>query len=301
MVGLAACASGPELAPGSAQSQSIGAGVSRIQREAQAVRPLVRSGWANEYLDATARLTGLAPRRMGAESIDEVGYYYAGGDSPAFFARLLDLFGDGETRHLVGRRFLELSYTAIAPLRILAHAGSLAVGVSASPRLRALYSFPGDQGDVPLFGRAELGRVTLVHGQFPSEPGSVQATGSGYDAVVVKNLLKRGFVHPTDAAPPGTQVNLGVSDEEYLDSLFKLLRPGGRLLVYNLCPPPSPPGQPYKPEADCRNPFSQAKWQGAGFRVRDYDRNDTPVAQSFSQVLGLPSEIYATYTLVERP
>jgi hypothetical protein len=255
-----ACANGPEIAQQTTQSQSIGAGVARIQREAQAVRMHVRSGWANEYLDATARLSGLAPRRIGAETIDEVGFYYGGGDSPAFFARFLDIFGENEARHLISRRILEVNYSAIGPLRILATAGALAVGVS---------------------------------------PTTVQTVGGGYDAVVVKNLLKRGLIHPTDEAGAATRVNLGVSDEEYLDHLIKLLRPGGRLLAYNLCPPPPPAG--YNPEADCRSPFPQTLWQAAGFRVRDYDRVDTPAARTFAQALGMAPDLHATYTFVERP
>lgn len=300
-LGLSACAGGPRLAPETPQGQSIGAGVSRIQREAQAVRPLAQGGWAAEYLLASERLPGVAPRRLGAESVDEIAYYYGGGESPVFFARLLDLLSDGETRRLVGRQLLELQAGAIGTLRMLAAAGTAAVGVNPSPRLQALYSLPGDQGAVPLFGREVVGQVRLISGQFPADPATRAAVSGGYDAVVAKNFLKRGYIHPTDAAPADTQVQLGVPDEAYLRSLFEVLRPGGRLLVYNLCPPPSPAGQPYNPHADCRNPFSQAMWQAAGFRVRDFDRNDTATARAFGQALGWSSELYATYTLLERP
>mgnify|MGYP001018374921 CR=1 FL=1 len=52
--------------------------------------------------------------------------------------------------------------------------------------------------------------------------------------------------------------------------------------------------------------------QGAGFRVRDYDRSDTPAARSLGRALGwdrpdlgaramdLESNLFALYTLVER-
>lgn len=303
---LASCANQPTVVPG---PTSVGVGVAQIQRDIVAVRPLVSSRWAVEFLEAGPRIPGIAPRQLGNETVDEVGYYFGNGDSPVFWARLLDLLGQNDNRSIVGRRILDLSFSSIGPLRILSLAGADAVGVSPSTRLAALYGMPGDQGAAPLFGRNIAGHVSLITGVLPTDAAARTAAGGGYDAVVVKNYLKRGYLHPTDTAPPETQLRLGVSDEEYLRFLLDILKPGGRLVAYNLCPAPASGAQPYNPHADCRSPFTQAQWQGAGFRVLDYDRSDTPTARTFGQALGwdrgpaavnLESNLFATYTLVER-
>lgn len=302
----AGCANQPTVVPG---PSSVGVGVAQIQRDIAAVRPLVSSRWAVEFLEAGSRVPAVAPRQVGGETVDEVGYYFGSGDSPVFWARLLDILGQNDNRSIVGRRILDLGYVSIGPLRILALAGADAVGVSPSARLAALYSLPGDQGAAPLFGRNVAGHVSLVSGEPQTDAAARAAVGGGYDAVVVKNLLKRGYLHPTDSAPPETHLRLGMSDDDYLRYLLGLLRPGGRLVVYNLCPAPASGSQPYNPHADCRNPFPQAQWQAAGFRVRDYDRSDTPTARTFGQALGwdrgaapvnLENNLFATYTLVER-
>ena len=52
------------------------------------------------------------------------------------------------------------------------------------------------------------------------------------------------------------------------------LKPGGRVLIYNICPAPSLPGQPYKSWAEAC-PFDRAVWESAGFRVVAFDRDDS--------------------------
>lgn len=298
---LPACSNAPVLAPETAESRSIGAGVARLNREAQAVQPLAKSGWSAEFLASTARLPPVSPRKVNGERVDETGYYFGDGDSPAFFVRLLDILAEGETRKLVGRRFLQLDYASIGALRMLAAGGATVAAVSPSSRLRTLYSLPGDQGDVALFAREVGGSVRLFSGDYPADPATRAAIGGGYDAVIAKNVFKRGYIHPAEPVSPDTQKRLGMSDEEFVTTLLGLLRPGGRLLVYNICPPQGSSGQAYSPHADCRNPFPQSLWQAMGFRVRDYDRNDTAVAREFGQVLGWDGSLLATYTLVERP
>ncbi len=300
-LGLLACAESSRVAPSSTSSAVIGDGVAHIQRQVQAVRPLVRSRWATSFLDAGMRLPGVAPRRLGNETVDELGYYSGDGESPVFFARLLDLLAESDTRHLIGRRLLELHYTGIGPLRMMAAAGAEAIGVSAENRLRMLYSRPDDSGVLPVPGREVSGRLMVYAGEFPSDQAARAAVGSGYDAVILRNQLKRGYIHPASGAPSGPVDKQGIPDDSYLRILFDLLRPGGRLLAYNLCPAPEAVGQPYNPHADCRNPFAQTAWQNAGFRVLDYDRNDTANATSYGQALGWNQARFATYTLVERP
>lgn len=297
-LGLLSCAESKVAVTQDSPLGTAGVAVNRLQREAQAVRSLVHSSWGSEFLDASARLPAIPSRHVGGETIDELGYYYGGTDSPVFFARFLDLIAEGETRRLGGRRLLALSYESVGPLRMLAAAGSTVVGVSSSAKLRALYSQPEDQGELPLLGREIAGRLTLIFGQFPADSATSTAVGGGYDAVVARNVLRR-LPPPALSAPAGAFE--GISDAEYMRRLFDLLRPGGRLLVYNICAATEAATPPSGDLPDCRNPFSQAAWQAAGFRVRDYQRSDTAELRAFGQALGWTENRFSTYTLLERP
>jgi hypothetical protein len=82
------------------------------------------------------------------------------------------------------------------------------------------------------------------------------------------------------------------------------------VLIYNICPAPSPRGQPYKPWADGRCPFPKATWESAGFRVIAFDRDDSDAARAVAHALGwdrgetpidLKTDLFATYSLMQRP
>ena len=335
VAGASGCKSGPELAP-SGSTIGTGVGIARLQRESFAVRPLAKTRWSSLLLDAGALLPPIPPRRLlkdpgtgqyfaeaelrslspaqrstyQLDVVSEEDYYFGPSGSPLFYVRLLDLVGENVRGDLVGRRLLEWNYESVAALRLLAAQGAQVVGVSASPRLRALYSQPGDQGDIPMFGRDQAGRLTLLAGQFPVEAATRAQVGQGYDVILARNLLKRGYVHPveTSAAAAATKVELGMADEAFLQQLLAMLKPQGRVLLYNICPPAAPPPAPYSPDSDCRNPFTQAQWQAAGFRVRDYDRNDSAALRELGHALGWDQgqqavaidNLIGTYTLVER-
>lgn len=317
---ISGCVSGPEVQPmqGPAQT-SIGAAVAAMNREAIGLMAQYKTRMAGEFLAAVAHLPGVVPRRVADRSVDEWGYYYGDNTgpsaSPIFYAHLLELCAQdgGERSALIGRRVLDLHGRSIGAARILAGAGADAVSVLSDPAQRLLYSQPGDQGAVPIYGRDVAGRVQLFFAPPVGDASSFAALGGGYDVVFSRNVLMRGLIHPSEAVDPKTGLSLGASDEDYLRRLWGLLKPGGRLIVYNLCPAPAPIGQAYNPYADCRSPFSQAQWQAAGFRVRDFDRSDTPAVRAIGKALGwdradlgsraidVDSNLFAQYTLVERP
>ena len=81
------------------------------------------------------------------------------------------------------------------------------------------------------------------------------------------------------------------------------------MLIYNLSPAPSPPGQPYKNWADGRCPFAREVWEAAGFRVLAFDQDDSEPARAIGHALGwdqgdspidLKSDLFAKYSLMER-
>jgi hypothetical protein len=154
MIAAAGCAGSkaaqkPPVAPGTA--------VARIDRDAEAVAPLVQSRWARDFLAAAHRLPAVAPRtlwrsgepksysarwltdeqaralapaeraRFVSQVADEELYYEARYGSPIAYARALEVLaqslGVAAERPLAGTRLLDFGYGAVGQLRALARLG----------------------------------------------------------------------------------------------------------------------------------------------------------------------------------
>jgi hypothetical protein len=85
--------------------------------------------------------------------------------------------------------------------------------------------------------------------------------------------------------------------------------PGGLALLYNVCPKPAGPGEPYVPWADGRSPFTRAQWEAHGFEVLELDRDDSPAIRAVARALrwdqgedavDIDADTFATYTLARR-
>jgi hypothetical protein len=192
---------------------------------------------------------------------------------------------------------------------MLASLGADAVGVDVDTLLPALYSRPEDTGEIH-GGPGPTGRVTLVHGQFPADEEVNRKIGEGYDLFISKNTLKNGYLHPERPADPKRLLHLGVDDEAFVRALFRILKPGGQVMIYNLYPAQAPPDKPYIPWADGRCPFPRSLWESAGFTVVAFDVNDDDAARAMAHALGwdagegamdLRKDLFALYTIVEKP
>ena len=166
----------------------------------------------------------------------------------------------------------------------------------------------GDQGVVKN-SSAPDGQLRLIHGRFPVDVAIRSAVAGDYDLIMSKNTMKNGYVHPERAVDPRRLLNLGVDDAAFVKSLHQALKPGGRVLFYNISPAPSPPGEPYKNWADGRCPFAKATWEEAGFRVLAFDQDDSDHARAIGHALGwdqgesaieLKSDLFAMYSLLEK-
>ena len=315
------------VAPPASAAPAVGETVAGIRKEAAALAPLVKTELAREFLAAAADLPPQAPRRLWHDAgkahfytdadaarlgegerralypkdVDEELYYVDRFGTPAAYARPLEILGLGKDG-LAGKRVIDFGFGAPGHLRMLAGLGAHVTGVEVDPLSKALYTAPGDQGS--LHGR--LGRdgdVRLLYGAFPADAALKAAVGGGYDLFVSKNVLKRGYIHPERFALEKHLISLGVDDETFVRTLHGMMAPGGRVLIYNLAPPPAPLDQPYIPWADGRCPFARELWEKVGFHVVAFDRDDTAEARLMAKTLAWdgPEEFSGTYTLVEKP
>jgi hypothetical protein len=311
------------------------AGVALIRRDAEALQPLVTTELARKFLRATADLPAIMPRTLYRDArmrsylseseitrldaagrqalipvtLDESFYYNTKYGSPLAYVRPLELLGRAGMRDVAGRKVLDFGYGTIGHPRLLAGLGADVTGVDIDPLLRALYGAAGDQGVVKERG-VRKGRITLIDGHYPANEAVRTAVGAGYDLIVSKNTLKRGYIHPAEPVDGRLRIDLGVDDAEFVGALYAALRPGGRVMIYNISPAPSPRGQPYKPWADGRCPFPRAMWEAVGFRLIAFDRDDSEAARDVAHALGwdrgetpidLRTDLFAMYSLMQKP
>jgi hypothetical protein len=310
-------------------------GVTALRREAEAVKALVTSPLAKDFLAKAEALPAISPRtvyrtadktryfgapdvltlpeaeRASLEKIDvtEEFYYTTKYGTPIAYARPIDLLAAAGLESAERKRILDFGYGTIGHLRMLAALGAEVVGVEVDPLFPVLYGEPGDQG--PVAGNSDFaGSVKLVHGRWPGEEPVKAAAGGPFHVILSKNTLKNGYIHPAEPVDERRLVKLGVDDETFVKALFAALQPGGYMMIYNICPAPAAPGKPYIPWADGRSPFPKTTWESVGFRVIAFDQDDTAVVRKMARALGwdqgesamnVESDLFAVYTLVEKP
>jgi len=244
---------------------------------------------------------GLREKVCNAES----GYYDTFYGTPLAYLRALDLaatYTGDEDFTWEGLRILDFGYGQVGQLRMLAQQGAHAVGVDIDPILAAIYSEPGDSGTVERNGGTD-GSVTLHHGAWPNDPAMVEAVGDGFDLIVSRNLLKRGYVAPTDGS--GAMVDLGGTPRETLARFYETLAPGGLFVIYNIGGEPDPS----RPWTDIACPWPAELLEGAGFEVLAYDVNEDANARAVGRALGWDegdrpmdlTQLFGTYTILRRP
>jgi hypothetical protein len=301
--------------------------VVQLEAEAKALAPLVKTALARDFLARVPKLPSITPRtvyrdsartrawsareaealpdtlraKLVALTLDEKFYYDTRYGSPLAYVRALELLGASGLKDVRARRIADYGCGMLGQLRLLAEMGAHTVGVDVDPLLAALYSEPGDQGSVG------SGSVRLAIGQWPATPEMLGAVGDGLDLFLSKNTLKNGYIHPAEKVNPRMLVHLGVSDSAFVAALAKSVKKSGRVMIYNLCPAPAPPGKPYIPWADGRCPFPRGMWEQAGFKVVEFDQDDSPAARAMAHALGwdaggmkLETDLFATWSLFER-
>ena len=255
-----------------------------------------------------ARLTPEEQARFQPTTYDGEFYYTTHYGTPIAYARALDVVGrlagtPGEDV-LSGKRILDFGYGGIGHLRLLASLGCDVVGVEVDPLLRVYYG-PADQGTIANVSGGSPGRLTLVHGHWPGDAAVKSAVGDGFDLVFSKNVLKKGYVRPSQKVDPRMLVDLGVPPERFLAEVAHVLEPGGIFAIYNLCP--APREDRYIPWAYGESPFTREEFAAAGFELLAFDVDDRAEAQELGWALGwdeqgqdVENDLFAWYTVARR-
>ncbi|MCI0362707.1 MAG: class I SAM-dependent methyltransferase [Phycisphaerales bacterium] len=314
--------------------------VEKMRGEAEALLPLTQTALAKEFLAGveslrpvesrtlfydratrtwyTAEVAAKLPEEERAKlrevPVTDQLYYQTFYGTPLAYVRPIELLGLNGIESLDGKRILDFGYGTIGHLRMMASQGAEVVGVEVDSLFNALYNQPSDTGAITGAGGQE-GSISLVDGRF-SDPKVKQAVGGGYDIIVSKNTLKRGYVHPPaeleGKLDKNRLVDLGLDDEAFVKVMFDLLKPGGRLLIYNLSPKQKDwrNGEQYIPWADGQCPFERELLERVGFRVVKFDEDDGEAARKMAYALkwdqttppmDVEGDLFAHFTLVEKP
>jgi len=301
-----------------------------LRADADALRPMAETDAARDWLDETSRLPVPEPRTVyyrprsvaytpgQFENLTEEEkanlreynagtrrYYSTFYGTPVAYMRALDIIASrAGISSFEGKRVLDFGYGQIGQLRMLAQLGADAVGVDNDPTLGLLYAESGDQGVVENDGTN--GSVHVIHGEWPSDASTRAAVGTGFDIFTARNVLKRGYVHPTEPTPDWAKVGLGMEDAEFLKTLHDVLRPGGVALIYNLGGAKRTPDDRYNPSSDIACPWSREQFERAGFEVLAHDEDEDGPAREVGRALGwgermdLDNALFGSYTLVRR-
>jgi SAM-dependent methyltransferase len=282
-----------------------GSVIAALTKEIETVQPFVSGAWTKQWIEQVAQLDKVQPRKIKVNDreilVDESLFYNGRYGSPLTYARALDLAEKHGFAPAAGAKVFDFGYGSIGHLRMLAQMGLVATGVDVDPLLANMYAKSS--------GAYKKGQIQLLNGRFPAEEALVQAAGSGYDLFLSKNTLKRGYIHPSrEPANPRHVIDLGVTDEKYLEQVSSMLKPGGLFVIYNFCPAKAPQDKPYIPWAEGECPFSREQLATAGFEVLEYDVVDNGPARELGRLLGwdapggmnLETDLFAWYTIARR-
>ncbi|MBO6739772.1 MAG: hypothetical protein JJ916_07930 [Phycisphaerales bacterium] len=297
-----------------------------LHDDAEALRDVYRSAPAQRMLDEVEHLPVIDERTIHAATrpnrgytqaqfdalsedereglqpfeVDAMRYYSTFYGTPLVYARVLELIDRHAPRfEIEDARIMDLGYGQLGHLRLWAQMGANVVGVEVDPILTAMYDGCAAVGPIE-----DAGSVSLIEGAWPNDASCREEVGRGFDLIVSRNLLKRGYVKPTQRNPSfPVPVAWGMSDEEAVGHFFDALAPGGIVVIESLGPRPDPA----KPWSDIANPWPRAAWEAVGFEVLAHDTDESPFARRQGMALGwdermdLENGLYGVYSVYRKP
>ncbi|MFZ5446894.1 MAG: class I SAM-dependent methyltransferase [Myxococcota bacterium] len=325
---LAACAAPVRPTPPLEVAPAVEDPLEQLALEGRALTPLMKSELGRAFVASASQLERPGPRslfvdargrvvtatklealpaderatfRAASPREQETFFYNTNHGTPLAYARAIDLLGQDGVPAGEGRRLADFGFGNVGQLRMLAQLGFSATGIDVNPQLGELYA--------DAQGPYARGAVKVLIGRYPVEPALVGEVHD-LDVFIAKNTLKKGYIHPD--RPPGRPewvIHLGVDDDTFLKTIHDALAPGGRFLIYNICPAPTPEGQPFVTWSDGRSPFTREQYARAGFKVKAFDVDDTEFVRTMGHLLrwdvgedpfDLQHDLSVLYTLLER-
>ncbi|MHA7811824.1 MAG: methyltransferase domain-containing protein [Phycisphaerales bacterium] len=260
-----------------------------------ATRP--NRGYTQSKFDSltVAQREGLQPFE-----VDAMRYYSTFYGTPLVYARVLELVDRHAPQFEIDNaRVMDLGYGQLGQLRLWAQMGADVVGVEVDPILTAMYDGCEAVGNIE-----DAGSVTLIEGAWPNDEDCRRQVAGGYDLIISRNLLKKGYVKPAQRNPSfPVPVAWGMSDEVAVGHFFDALAPGGIVVIESLGPKPDPA----KPWSDIANPWPRSAWSAAGFEVLAHDTDESPFVRRQGRALGwdermdLKNGLYGVYSVYRKP
>lgn len=311
-------------------------GIQRLRDEAKAVKSFVHSKLAQEFVEAAWQMPHVTPRKIYRDdatrktiseadykkmaeedrkklreiAVDDTLYYYTKYGTPLAYCRPLEILSEAGFTSVKDKKIVDFGYGGVGHLRMLASLEAETIGIDVDPFLPAIYCDEHDQGLVHSKSKTgKPGRVTLLNGHWPADEKVHAAAGGSWDLFVSKNTLKNGYLHPARPVDKRMLVDLGVSDDKFVEDVFKNLKPGGYFMIYNICPAPAPADKPYIPWADGQCPFPREMLEKAGFKVLAFDKKDDEQVRIMAHLLGwdegegamkLKDDLFAWYMLARK-
>jgi SAM-dependent methyltransferase len=280
-----------------------GEGIAQIAAEVEPVTKLLSNQWVIDWANQAKQLPTVEPKSVDVKgkqvSIDESTFYYSRYGSPLAYSRALDLAVSSGYEGKAGSRVFDFGYGSIGHIRMMALSGLHVVGVDVAPLLKVMYSDAS--------GKLGTGSVQVFDGRFPADESLAEKVGGAFDLVLSKNVLKRGYIHPSrEVSDQRMLIELGVDDPTFLAKIAAILKPKGLFVIYNFCPPKAGPNANYIPWAEGESPFTREAFTAAGFEILHFDVVDDVEARRLGQALGwdasmnLEKDLFAWYTIVRK-
>lgn len=257
--------------------------------------------YTEDELDAMSESERAKVRTLEIEPEDHYSTFYG---TPLVYARVLELASiHADLTTLDGIDILDLGYGQLGQLRLWAQMGADVTGIEVDPILSAIYEGSDLIGD--LDGDPDTsGSIRLLECSFPQDGSCAKDAGDGYELIVSRNLLKRGYVKPATLNPNfPPPVGWGMEDAEVLGAFYDALAPGGVLIIESLGPAPDPS----KPWSDISNPWEKDDWEAAGFEVIAYDEDESHFVREQGRALGwgermnLDEDLFSVYSIYRKP
>ncbi len=256
-----------------------------------------------------AKRSGFVPKLVDNEM------YFGHYSTPLAWVRPFEILAENGIESVDSKQILDFGFGNVSQLRMLASMGAHVTGVEVASGIhQAMYSQESDQGVIaklPSGGIENDGSLKLAFGQWPADKKIVAEVGQNYDLIISKNVLKLGYIHPQQEVSDRMRIDLGVTDERFLNELLKSLNPGGMVLVYNIHPMQSPDPKKYKSWAHGETPWAKDDVEKAGFEVVAWHVDDSFAIQSLGTKLGWRDSFNnqedfevgfrAMYTILKKP